>query len=398
MDSDVTADSLSPYATGDDVSISEPSGFGVGLLSSFPTQADPDPTRHDLATAVDGRHGHGGIRNTPSVDSFGLSPVSDAPLLFSADHENFGGTASSAKRGGGAGTQMGSSLEDSASQRQRLGNNTASNDDRDPNFSRGSLSRKGSIPHSGINTASDHVSTTTRKRPREVAAIDGFTVRASTTGRRPQPQNHPRLQSSWPFDRAVAAARDGLLALEESWDDNAPLNSPLSTPDRRPSRSNVADARDFRHHISRSKGIPPATHEDKGDLDSFSQRHERGGTQDHGYDEGATQSANGAGSDISDVGGHYSTGEFSSREGIGDNRRRWNGGLDLLDTLSVSDVSSGGVPPPPVIPAGSLPAIGTLREVSFIRVGAIYPSIAGIVVEENEPCSSDDCSSCVCWF
>lgn len=363
MDSDLTADSLSPIAVGGEISTGEPSGFGLGLLSSFSTEADPDPTQHDVATAVDGRLDHGGMGNTPSVDSFDISPVSDEPLLFSAADEDFGGTANSARRGGDALRQLGSSLEDSGPQDQLLGNNMASNDDRGPSFSRGSLLRKGGIPGSRISTDSDRVSATTRKRPREVAAIDSFTVGANTTGGRPQPQNHLRLENSWPLDRAMTAARDGHLAQEESWNDSAPLNSPLLTPDRQPSNSHVAGAQNFRDQISRSRGIPPATHEDK---DPFIQRHSKlGGAQDHGHNEGAFQSASGAGSDMSDAGGPYSAGESSSREGMSENNRRWNGGLDLLDTLSVSDVSSGGVPPPPVIPAGSLPAIATLREVSY---------------------------------
>lgn len=345
----MTVDSLSPA----DGIISEPSGFGHGL-ASFSTQ------EADCTHTIDGRH-----RGTPQLDSFDLSPASDG-AQFSAAHGDFLGSARNRP-----GSQYGETLtplseslgmqssgllpeiavEDSA----RRHGSSADNDGLGTRFTQMEGRNSRIAPSVGHGA--------TRKRPREVAT-EGH---RGTANARPHPPTH-RLESSWPLDRA--GMREGGSQEDESWGGSAQLKSPLLVPDQ-PSNSHGGEARDFREQESesvgsRSTGLRPAIYSSRDRAMASSRRwNRRGGTQDlnHGDD---NQYASDGSSDRSDVGGVCSTEDASSRDGgsMGRNDGRWSG-LGLHDTLSVSDVSSGGVPPPPVIPSGPLPAIATVREVGL---------------------------------
>lgn len=339
-------DSLSPA----DGIKSEPSGFGLGLASSFSThEADP-------ANTIDGSS-----RGTPQLDSCDLSSASDGALFLAPHGEFLGGMRNRASSQYGEaltplseslGMQSSSELlrelrvEDSA---RRHGGSNNKDDS-------GAHSTQTEVRNSRITPLGQG---TTRKRPRKVVT-EG---RKGTVTARPHPQSY-RLEKSWPLDRAAMHEGDG--GEDQSWGGSAPLISPLPPDQQSTSGRRIAQV--FREQGSESVGsrsIGPAIDESNEKAMASGRRwNRRDGTQGRNYSDD-NHDASGVSSDTtSDVGGACSTEDASSRD-EGSTRRNGNRwiGLGLRETLSVSDVSSTGVPPPPAIPSGPLPAIATVKEV-----------------------------------
>lgn len=336
MDSDVTADSLSSPEHGDNNSRSH-RGSGFGSMLSFSTQGPPD-------------HSSSQRSSNAALDSFDLSPATDASAGGGGflDGSSRQQRSSSSLREGGGLTPLSESLRSSDLLSRDDEEDTAEKDL--PQFSdigtRGSVemgarrSRDGHVVVAGSPLETRGAGQRLRKRSREAATTNG----RDSAGWQ-QSQKH-RLQNSWPQFRDRSAGGEG-----SQWGISQPSPSPSFSQRDGMASSSPRD----------QTGIP---HEPRSSLRATSgsanaapySRFQRDRDRDSNDRESASR---GSGSeDIRGVGG------------VGGVHRNDNGtSVTSSEGVSerfsvVSEASSGGLPPPPLMPSGPLPAIGAIREVS----------------------------------
>lgn len=323
MDSDVTADSLS----------SPEQGFG--LLSSFSSQGPPGHARSQYSGAP--------------LDSVDLSPPTDT----SADEDGGGFHNGILRRSGDVGQltplrESRRSTGDLSNEEEEIktDNNPARSGAHDvPSRASGLLSESGESVVVGrvpaMAARGDHAD---RKSSREVATIDGYGIVGWQQGQH-------RLESSWPISRSMGRSSLGNCREEDPWGRSQPSPPPnfsrggymaLSPHERivaqipssnRPRDSNrpLGGDRDVeRRSVSRSE--------------SSNSRSESGSSGRGG------------------IGGHFG-GAHGDRGSISASSSDIPLGGGIGETFSISDGSSPGLPAPPMIPSGPLPAMGALREV-----------------------------------
>lgn len=353
MDSEgpVTADSLSSPDQDDG---SMPEGFS-GMLSSFSTQGPID-------------HMSSSRRSDAPLDSFDLSPVTDASAggggFPSSRNQQLQRPSLHDAAGGGL-TPLSESRRSSSEILHHEEHKTVDKRDYDEHGAKIGLGVELSQARSGVGLAQGAVSGLARKRSRDVATTDGYA--ADLKGWQ-QPSQY-RLESSWPLPRAAGSNRrsSGVDDNENSWGLSQPnvtpasLSMPGSTQTARPSRDH-----NFGLRTSTSSQHLPGS----GDIVSTTRGYfgEHGiGDQDGGCESHCSGSDSGGRSIVSSDGrrGTDTNSNTGYRSIVSSTDAPLSGGLG--EVLSVSETSSRGLPAPPIIPSGPLPAIGALREVRCLK-------------------------------
>lgn len=319
MDSDVSADSLSSPEHG---SSAREQGSAFGSMLSFSTQGPPE-------------HASSQRSSSAALDSVDLSPpATDASSGGDGflDRSSRQQRSSSSMRDAGRLTPLSESRRSSDLLSCEGEDQTA-----DKKFIRyGDNVVVGVAPTLEAAGGRDAI----RKRPRN-AATDGH----PSQERRPSHQH--RLNSSWPLFRDQSAGGE-----ETEWEASQP------SPARYSSQRGGATTRSPREY----RGVPRVSGSSRrmstgiGDAASFS-GFSRGGERFGGETE-----SRGNGSDYGNRGGGIHTNEDDMSVSGSETVR--SGGLGESSSI-VSEVSSGGLPAPPLIPSGPLPAIGVIREVSY---------------------------------
>lgn len=347
MDSDVTADSLSsPEHGGTSIREGE-SGFGSML--SFSTQGPADRASSqrsssaaldsfDLSPATDASTGGGGFldggsrhqRSSLSLhDSGGLTPLSES------------------RRSSGLQSPEGEEETTEKGPTYYGGANVSGSVEQAIERSRGENVVVGVAPTEAIGGGG-------RKRPREVA---------TTGGRAPAGWQHlqqHRLERSWPLSREQNVGGEG----SQQWDMSQP--SPDTSFSRRGSIPCSPREYGGLRRMSSSKQQARPGIGDGTSLSGFIRGRDRNDGEGGGGD-GDCDREGGGGGDVSRRNSTRAGTTASSSDAP------LSGGTE--ETFSVfSEVSSGGLPAPPILPSGPLPAIGTIREVR--QVAPSWPSSA----------------------
>lgn len=333
LDSDVTADSLSSPEHGVDTP-----GRGFGMLSSFSTQDPPNPMNSH--------------RSGIPFDSFDLSPATDA--------SSGGGGFLSGSRQRPSPREAGGLVTPLSESRQSLDLSHVTGDETTENNSRhhndvaigrtgvlGLSCERGSDVVVGVASATTPGGGGVRKRLRDGTTTAGY-------ARGWQTPKH-RLESSWPLSRASRPSSQSVGGEEGLWGLSQPSRSVSS------SRQGMATRSPREHGVPQvsTSSLQRAGSERGEFLGGFyvgngaviDERRERRGSRSEGISVvGGRGGGDGGGSSISGGSTSASSNDVPLSGGIG-------------ETLSVSDGSSRGLPAPPIIPSGPLPAIGALREV-----------------------------------
>lgn len=324
MDSDVTADSLSSPEQGGASTRERGSGFGSML--SFSTQGPLD-------------HASSQRSSSAVLDSFDLSPATDT--------SSGGGFLDM----GSSRQQRGSLSLTGAGGLTPLSESRGSSDllprEEDQEVTSDNL---GESPELGIPKRAENVVVgiapveargiggRIRKRSREVAMTDG---RAPVGWQQSQQSHQDRLESSWPHFQKRSTAGDG-----SQWSMSQPSPSPsFSQQDNVPQGSRWSQ-----RAATGIEGGASLGEFSRDDENNDGEVDRRGSGSDNGSD-----GVGGGGGINSNRGGM----SVSSSEPL-------NGGIGETFSI-VSEVSSRGLPAPPLIPSGPLPAIGTIREVSQLN-------------------------------
>lgn len=351
MDSDVTADSLSSPEHGG--ASTREGGSGFGSMLSFSTRGPGD-------------HASSQRSSSAALDSFDLSPATDAS------------TGGGGFLDGGSRHQRSSlSLHDAGGltplSESRRSSGLLSPEDEEDTTENGStrygdVNVDGSVEQGVQRSRVESVVVgvapmavrggSGRKRSREVATTGG---RTSVGWQHLQQQ---RLERSWPLSRERNAGEEG----GQSWDMSQP-----SPPDSFSRRGSIPRSPREYGGVRRASSSRPQARPGTGDgasLTGFA----RGGDS-HGGEGGSSSNGGGGG------------GDRGSEEG-GGGRRNSNGAGTIAsssdaplsggtgETFSVvSEVSSGGLPAPPVLPSGPLPAIGAIREVRQVALTCPWYSV-----------------------
>lgn len=366
MDSHVTADSLSP----ENGITSEPSAFGVGMLSSFSTR-EGDRRNSDAS--------YGDPRGASPLDSFDLSPATDG-TPFSAAGRATDFLADSTSR---SGSQVGDGFKPL---REDPAGGSSSNLVHRDSSDRPRVEHYGQV---GADDESKAVSSRTggHENLLGIASAPGnqrsWDVPNQGYGildrRLRQPRNH-RLESSWPLIGAAGCDRDKREG--DSWDHGTHAYASPSVSGRRLSSDrgvignldvNMIDspsmARSQQPVESNRVGESSKSPRPLWGTGQGTQLHVQG---NHVHD--SDQRGNGG----NDADGGNNEDSCSGEGGSSSNNgNRW-GGAGWGDTLSASDVSSGGVPAPPTMPSGSLPAMASLKEVTSLEELVAYVLVARI--------------------
>lgn len=393
MDSDATADSLSSPENG--ISGDEVPGFGISMLSSFSTQESERHITSRLSGARDS--GRGGSSGVLPLDSFDLSPVTDATPLsagvgdFLHDHHATSPrinpraelTPFRETRGsiGAVNPDPLLRVETRDNPHGERGHDNGGTAGLGQTEARSTLnSRSSSVVATDLESAAPR-SGRTRKRSRHIATTrttyEGYTNDLAVS--RQQQQQHRRLESSWPLNAAQERGREeGDDSLERSQPDG---NNRPSISGRETTRQSSRPDNSTRHvqaTLRSSASLPGrADHRNSpGGFDHHSVEHdifESNSCRSDGVTYGRGRGGNGVGRGGS---GGGSVKEDSSSRGecggiSGSSSSRWGGGYSTVgEKFSiVSDASSRGLPAPPVMPSGPLPAIATLKEVGFLCGG-----------------------------
>lgn len=345
MDPDVMdPDSLSSPEHGGGTSSTRERGPGFGSMLSFSIQGPAD-------------HASSQRSSSAALDSFDLSPATDA----STGGGGFMGRGSRHQRASlslheaGELTQLGQSHRSSGllspeDEEESTENGPAryGHVNGGGGIEQGIQRSRGENVVVGIAPMDARRGGGGRKRAREVATMDGH-----ASARWQQPQQH-RLERSWPLPHERSAGREG----SQQWDVSEP--SPSNSFSRR--GSTPCSPREYGGvpHLSSSRQRARQGVGDRVSLSGFARRGESNdGEGDNGRDGGRGGDDGGRNSN------RAGTSARSSDEPL-------SGGTG--ETFSVvSEVSSGGLPPPPLLPSGPLPAIGVIREVREVAP-LDYPS------------------------
>lgn len=348
----MTADSLSSPDQDDG---SMPEGFS-GMLSSFSTQGPID----NMSSSR---------RSDAPLDSFDLSPVTDASAGgggFPSSRNQPLQRPSLPDAAGGGLTPLSESRRSSSEMLHHEEHKTVDKRENDEHGAKIGLGVGLSQARSGAGLAQGAVSGRARKRSRDVATTDGYA--ADLKGWQ-QPSQYHRLESSWPLPRAAGSNRRSSVVddNENSWGASQPnvtpasLSIPGSARTARPSRDHNFGLRTSTssQRLSGSGDIVSTT---RGSFGEHGNGDQDGGSESRcsGSDSGGRSMASSDGRRGTDT--NSNTG---SRSIVSSNDVPLSGGLG--EVLSVSETSSRGLPAPPIIPSGPLPAIGALREVRCLK-------------------------------
>ena len=357
MDSDVTADSLS--SPENRIATSSGRRFS-GALSSFSIL---DPQDHgssqrsclpldsfDLSTATDASAAGGGFLDesrqqlSPS-EAGGLAPLSRQARGSDGPHAE-GESDDKHLRSDNDGVRMRSSIP--------LGL---------PQTGSGEFDAGGEVSAAAAASSNGRA----RKRPRGDAMTDGHIGR----GWQQQPSN--RLESSWPLSRFDAAPS---RRSRGSTGGGSPLDLSRADPSCSLSRQGAVD------------GSPHERYETSASRSAFGGGIAEGGREitdgeGEGCYTGRSEQYNSSTSagDSASVGGgtHSRMGGSIPRRG---NDLSWNGSHS--ENLSISEESSRGLPAPPIVISGPLPAIGALREVGRpVALSIVHVYVLAVYVHEG---------------
>lgn len=357
MDSDVTADSLSSPEHGGTSAHERGSGFGSML--SFSTQGPPDH-------ASSQRSSGGAV-----LDSFDLSPATDASS--GGDFLDMGSRqqrASLSLPGAGGLTPLSESRKSShLLLREGEGQITS---DKDPSRTYSDINLGGSVDLGIPKARADNIvvgitpeedrgdNRRIRKRSREAAMTDGRVSVGWQQSQQSQLSHRDRLESSWPLFQKRNTSGDG-----SQWS--------MSQPS--PSASSSQRAETTSHSPPEYVSVPQGSRlsqramtgvEDVASLSGFLRDGEsnegeidrRGSGSDNSRDGGG----DGCGGDGCGGGGADSINNNREGMSVGSSEPLLSGGIGETFSI-VSEVSSRGLPAPPLMPSGPLPAIGAIREV-----------------------------------
>lgn len=336
MDSDVTADSLS--SPENRIATSSGRRFS-GALSSFSIL---DPQDHGSSQ-----------RSCPPLDSFDLSTATDASAAGGAFLDESHQQLSQGEAGGLTPLSRQTRGSDGPHAERESDDKHPISDNDDVRM-HGGMSL--GLPQTGSGefdvggnvsaTAAASSNSKARKRSRGDAMTDGYIGR----GWQQQPSN--RLESSWPLSRLDAAPS---RRSRDSTGGRSSLDLSRTDPSRSLSRQGAMG------------GSPHERYETPASRSGFGGGISGGGPEiTDGEGEGCYTSRSeqynisASAGDSASVGGgiHNTMGGSMRRSG---NDLSWNGSHS--ENLSFSEESSRGLPAPPIVTSGPLPAIGALREV-----------------------------------
>lgn len=342
MDSDVTADSLS--SPENRIATSSGRRFS-GALSSFSTLGPQD---------------HGSSqRSCPPLDSFDLSTPIDASAagggggFLDESHQQLspggarGLTPLSRQTRGSVGHHHEEGESDDRHPRRDDGDTRVrrSMSLRLPQSGSGEFDVGGDIPAAAAAASSSGKAH--RKRSREDAMTDGHISR----GWQQQPSN--RLESSWPLSRLDAAP---VRRSRSSNGGGSPLD--LSHTDPSPPLSRQGTMNGSPHERYETSASRSAF---GGDISGGGRERTDGGGEDcYTIRSRSEHDHSGSAGDSISVGAGIDNRMGGSMR-RGGNDLSWNGSNS--ENLSISEESSRGLPAPPIVTSGPLPAIGALREV-----------------------------------
>lgn len=305
-------------------------------MLSFSTQGPPDHTSSQRSSNA-------------ALDSFDLSPATDASTAGGfLDGSSRRQRSSSSLREVGGLTPLSESLRSS---------DLPSRDDEEDSAEKGlpqfgDIHTRGSVEIDTRQARNDgHVVVAVspletrgagqraRKRSREAAATNG----RDSAGWQ-QSQKH-RLQSSWPLFRDRSAGGEA-----SQWGMSQPSPSPSFSQHEGTTSSSPRDRPSIPHDTPRSSRRTTA---ERADAASYSTL-----PRDREMNDGEGASRRRESEAVSGVGGSRGVPRHSNQTSV-------TSSDGIAETFSlVSDASSGGLPPPPPMPSGPLPAIGAIREVS----------------------------------
>ncbi|CAM9376100.1 unnamed protein product [Scytosiphon promiscuus] len=318
MDSDVTADSLSSPEHGDNSTNQRGSGFGS--LQSFSTQGPPG-------------HASSQRSSNAALDSFDLSPATDAStggggFLDGSSRQQH---SSSSLRDVGGLTPLSESLRSS---------DLLSHDDGEDAAEKDFPQRDEHVVVAVSPLETNDAGQRLRKRSREAATTNG---RGDSAGWQ-QSRKH-RLERSWPIFRDRSAGEEG-----SQWDVSQPSHSPSSSQ-REGTASTGGSPRDRPGMLHEPTSSPrTAAGRVRAALYNRFPRRRNGNDGESASRRSGSKAIGGVGGSVGGAHGNSNGTSVASSDGIG-------------ETFSVaSEVSSGGLPPPPVMPSGPLPAIGVIGE------------------------------------
>lgn len=328
MDSDLTADSLSSPE------------HGLSMFSSFSVEGPADLT--------------GSQRSGAPLNSFDLSPATDTSVGSRSFPIGRGQRLSPHEIGGGLTPLSESRRSSDISPAENTADNTPTP------FEDIRMGTSGAL---GIPYPRDETVVAENSRLGQPLGSGGapeLSKGAAMTDGYPREWQQPqqrRLESSWPLSRGVEPAKRSDSGEDGSWGLSQPSISPSFL--HRGTTNQPMQAYGA-HGDSRSSHPLAGTGDDGG----FSGRSSRGsrGSIDDGSESGGSRSETGSGSIPGDGGTGINTN--SSRGSIISTNNDVPSSEGIGETSSVSEGSSHGLPAPPVIPSGPLPAIGSLNEVS----------------------------------